>query len=119
MLMCLQADVGQAEDWSVAEKKALKIGAQKFIVEDLKREFVDDILWRAIQCNAIWEDRYLLGTSLARPVIARAQMEVAKREGCVAVSHGCTGKGNDQVRFELAFYAIQVCRKMVPGIGPM
>ena len=69
---------------------------------------MDEILWRAVQCNAIWEDRYLLGTSLARPVIARAQMRVAQREGCVAVSHGCTGKGNDQVRFELAYYAIQV-----------
>jgi len=104
-----QADVGQVEDWKAAEQKALKIGATKFVVEDLKREFVEELCWRAVQCNAILEDRYLLGTSLARPVIARAQMRVAQREGCVAVSHGCTGKGNDQVRFELAFYAIQVC----------
>mgnify|MGYP000947916677 CR=1 FL=1 len=106
--LSLQADVGQNEDFKAAEQKALKIGATKFVVEDLKREFVEELCWRAIQCNAIWEDRYLLGTSLARPVIARAQMRVAQREGCVAVSHGCTGKGNDQVRFELAFYAIQV-----------
>ncbi|KZF25866.1 argininosuccinate synthase [Xylona heveae TC161] len=106
-VVCFSADVGQNEDWKAAEQKALKIGATKLVVEDLQREFVDEILWRAVQCNAIWEDRYLLGTSLARPVIARAQMRVAQREGCVAVSHGCTGKGNDQVRFELAFYAIQ------------
>lgn len=72
-----------------------------------RREFVEELCFTAVQCNAIWEDRYLLGTSLARPVIARAQMRVAQRENCVAVSHGCTGKGNDQVRFELAFYAIQ------------
>lgn len=72
-----------------------------------RKEFVEELCFTAVQCNAIWEDRYLLGTSLARPVIARAQMRVAQRENCVAVSHGCTGKGNDQVRFELAFYAIQ------------
>lgn len=106
-VVCFCADVGQVEDFKAAEAKALKIGAEKLVVEDLKREFVDEICYRAIQCNAIWEDRYLLGTSLARPVIARAQMRVAQRESCGFVSHGCTGKGNDQVRFELAFYAIQ------------
>ncbi|KAI1937287.1 argininosuccinate synthetase [Ophidiomyces ophidiicola] len=106
-VVCFLADVGQAEDFKEAERKALAIGAKKMVVEDLKREFVDDLCFRAIQCNAIWEDRYLLGTSLARPVIARAMMRVAKKEGCTAVSHGCTGKGNDQVRFELAYYAIQ------------
>lgn len=71
------------------------------IIEDLKKEFVDELCFRAIQCNAIYEGRYLLGTSLARPVIARAQMRVAEQEGCDFVSHGCTGKGNDQVRFEV------------------
>lgn len=107
-VVCFCADVGQEEDFKAAEEKALKIGALKLVVEDLRREFVDELCYRAVQCNAIFEDRYLLGTSLARPVIARAQMRVAQQEGCVAVSHGCTGKGNDQVRFELAFYAIQV-----------
>ncbi|EQL28450.1 argininosuccinate synthase [Blastomyces gilchristii SLH14081] len=106
-VVCFLADVGQAEDFKEAERKALSIGALKLVVSDLKREFVEDLCYRAIQCNAIWEDRYLLGTSLARPVIARAMMRCAKEEGCIAVSHGCTGKGNDQVRFELAFYAIQ------------
>ncbi|KAL1960168.1 hypothetical protein VTO42DRAFT_8711 [Malbranchea cinnamomea] len=106
-VVCFLADVGQNEDFKEAERKALLIGAKKMIVADLKREFVEELCFRAIQCNAIFEDRYLLGTSLARPVIARAMMRVAKQEGCTAVSHGCTGKGNDQVRFELAFYAIQ------------
>ncbi|EGD84470.2 argininosuccinate synthase [Trichophyton rubrum D6] len=106
-VVCFLADVGQAEDFKEAERKALAVGAKKLVVEDLKKEFVEDLCFKAIQCNAIWEDRYLLGTSLARPVIARAMMRVAQQEGCTAVSHGCTGKGNDQVRFELAFYAIQ------------
>ncbi|KZZ92316.1 Argininosuccinate synthase [Ascosphaera apis ARSEF 7405] len=105
-VVCFLADVGQKEDFKEAERKALLIGAQKLVVEDLKREFVEEMCFTAIQCNAIFEDRYLLGTSLARPVTARAMMRVAKQEGCTAVSHGCTGKGNDQVRFELAFYAI-------------
>src|ERR1700744_6503065 len=70
-------------------------------------QFIDELCYPAIACNAIYENVYLLGTSLARPVIARAQIAVAEKEGCVAVSHGCTGKGNDQVRFELAFYALQ------------
>ncbi|KAK2827810.1 argininosuccinate synthetase [Arthroderma sp. PD_2] len=106
-VVCFLADVGQAEDFKEAERKALAVGAKKLVVEDLKKEFVEDLCFKAIQCNAIWEDRYLLGTSLARPVIARAMMRVAQQEGCTSVSHGCTGKGNDQVRFELAFYAIQ------------
>ncbi|MCJ1370657.1 argininosuccinate synthetase [Loxospora ochrophaea] len=106
-VVCFCANVGQQEDFAAAEKKALKIGAEKHVVEDLRKEFVEELCFRAVQCNAIFEDQYLLGTSLARPVIARAQMRVAQREGCVAVSHGCTGKGNDQVRFELAFLAIQ------------
>lgn len=72
-LICIQADVGQNEDFAAAEKKALAVGAVKFVVEDLKREFVEELCFRAIQCNAIFEDQYLLGTSLARPVIARAQ----------------------------------------------
>ena len=76
-------------------------------IEDLRREFIEELCYPAIASNAIYENVYLLGTSLARPVIARAQIAVAQKEGCFAVSHGCTGKGNDQVRFELAFYALQ------------
>ncbi|KAK2760711.1 argininosuccinate synthetase [Arachnomyces sp. PD_36] len=106
-VVCFMADVGQEEDFEAAKAKALKIGAEKVYVEDIRKEFVEELCFPAIQCNAVYEDVYLLGTSLARPVIARAQIEVANKEGCVAVSHGCTGKGNDQVRFELAFYALQ------------
>jgi len=79
----------------------------------LRREFIEELCFPAVQCNAIYENVYLLGTSLARPVIARAQIAVAQKEGCFAVSHGCTGKGNDQVRFELAFYALQPKIKVI------
>lgn len=77
------------------------------MLQDLKKEFVEELIFPAIQANAVYETNYLLGTSLARPVIARKQIEIAEREGCQFVSHGCTGKGNDQVRFELAFYALK------------
>ncbi|KAL9598244.1 MAG: hypothetical protein Q9219_004603 [cf. Caloplaca sp. 3 TL-2023] len=109
-VICFMADVGQEEDFEAARQKALKIGASKVFIEDLKKDFVENLCWPAIQANAVYESVYLLGTSLARPVIARAQIKVAQQEGCFAVSHGCTGKGNDQVRFELAFHALS------PGI---
>lgn len=107
------ANVGQEEDFEAAREKALKIGATKFVVEDVRKEFVEELCFPAIQSNAIYENVYLLGTSLARPVIARAQIRVAEREGCFAVSHGCTGKGNDQVRFELGFYALKPDVKVI------
>ncbi|KAI4521826.1 argininosuccinate synthetase [Schizophyllum commune] len=107
------ADVGQEEDFAAAEKKALKVGAKKFFLEDLKREFVEELIYPAVQANCIYENVYLLGTSLARPVIARGMMSVADREGCDYVSHGCTGKGNDQVRFELAFYGLKPDIKVI------
>lgn len=75
------------------EKKALALGAEKMVIENLEREFVEEIVFRAIQCNAVYEDRYLLGTALARPVIARAQVRVAEQNQCEYLSHGCTGKG--------------------------
>ncbi|MDI1490898.1 MAG: argininosuccinate synthetase [Ramalina farinacea] len=112
-VVCFCADVGQEEDFERAKEKAVKIGAKKCYVEDLKKEFIEEQCWTAIQCNAVYENVYLLGTSLARPVIARKQIEIAKKEGCIAVSHGCTGKGNDQVRFELAFYALQPSIKVI------
>jgi len=107
------ADVGQEEDFIAAEKKALQVGAKKFFLEDLKREFVTELIYPAVQANCIYENVYLLGTSLARPVIARGMISVAEREGCDYVSHGCTGKGNDQVRFELAFYGLKPDIKVI------
>ena len=80
--MCFLANVGQEEDWAEVEKKALALGAERMVILDLQKEFVENIIHRAIQCNAIYEDRYLLGTSLARPIIARAQVRVAKEHNC-------------------------------------
>ncbi|MBU1975464.1 MAG: argininosuccinate synthase [Nanoarchaeota archaeon] len=100
------ADVGQPDDFEAIKKKALKTGASKVYVEDLKQEFVEKYIFPAIQANAVYEGRYLLGTSLARPLIAQKQIEIAHKEGAKIVSHGSTGKGNDQVRFELTYYAI-------------
>ncbi|EJD43711.1 argininosuccinate synthetase [Auricularia subglabra TFB-10046 SS5] len=107
------ADVGQEEDFEAARAKALKVGAKKFFLIDMKREFVTELIYPAVQANCIYEGVYLLGTSLARPVIARGMIEVAAREGCDYVSHGCTGKGNDQVRFELAFYGLKPDIKVI------
>jgi len=100
------ADVGQQEDFDDVAERAVQTGASRAYVEDLKEEFVTDFIFPAIAGNAIYENRYLLGTALARPVIAKRQVEIALREGATAVSHGATGKGNDQVRFELAFSAL-------------
>jgi len=107
-VVCYLADVGQADatDAAAIERKALLLGAERMVIVDLQRVFVEQLVFKAIQCNAIFEDRYLLGTSLARPVIARAQVQVAEKFNCQFVSHGCTGKGNDQVRFEFAFRAL-------------
>lgn len=112
-VVAFMANIGQEEDFEAAEKKALAIGATKFVCVDVRKEFVDEVLFPAIQVNAIYENVYLLGTSLARPVISKAQIDVAEQEGCFAVSHGCTGKGNDQVRFELSFYALKPDVKVI------
>src|SRR4051812_39423711 len=101
------SDVGQQEDFVAAKAKALKVGAAKVYIEDRKREFVTDFIFPAFSANAVYEGRYLMGTSLARPVIAKGQIETAIIEGADFVSHGATGKGNDQVRFELAYYALK------------
>jgi argininosuccinate synthase len=100
------ADVGQQEDFEEVAERARRTGASKVYIEDLKREFVTDFIFPAIAGNAVYENRYLLGTSLARPVIAKRQVEVALKEGATHVAHGATGKGNDQVRFELAYAAL-------------
>ncbi|PHH79638.1 hypothetical protein CDD82_2251 [Ophiocordyceps australis] len=102
-VICFLADVGQEEDFAAVEKKALALGAERMVIENLQREFVEQLVFRAIQCNAIYEDRYLLGTSLARPVIARAQVRVAQQHKCDFLSHGCTGKGNEYARLHYAW----------------
>ncbi|MGN6109545.1 MAG: argininosuccinate synthase [Kofleriaceae bacterium] len=103
-VVCFCADVGQAEDLEAARQKAIAVGAQKAVVRDLRLEFVRDYVWPALRAGALYEGQYLLGTSLARPCIGRGLMEAAEAEGADAISHGATGKGNDQVRFELAAY---------------
>ena len=100
------ADVGQPDDFKEVEKKAIKTGASKVYIEDLKKEFVENYIFPALKANAIYEGKYLLGTSLARPLIAKKQIEIAHKENAEYVSHGSTGKGNDQVRFELSYYAL-------------
>tara|TARA_Y100000310_G_scaffold204590_1_gene204829 strand:+ start:234 stop:1442 length:1209 start_codon:yes stop_codon:yes gene_type:complete len=100
------ADVGQEDDFVQAKEKALKLGAVKVYIEDLKKEFVDDYIFTWLKGNGLYENKYLLGTSLARPLIAKKQIEIAQKEGTKIVSHGATGKGNDQVRFELTYMAL-------------
>ncbi len=112
-VICYCGDVGQQEDFEAVKKKALDCGATKVYVEDLKKEFVTDYIFKAIQADAIYENRYLLGTSLARPIIAKRHMEIAEKEGAEYVAHGATGKGNDQVRFELTFYAMNPKIKVI------
>jgi len=100
------ADVGQGEDMEEVAVKAIKTGASKVVVKDLREEFLTEYVWKCLQAGAVYEHKYLLGTSMARPIIAKYQVEVALAEGADAVAHGCTGKGNDQVRFEHAFLAL-------------
>jgi len=100
------ANIGQVEDFEEAEKKALKIGATKVFIEDMRKEYVTDYIFPVYKANTMYEGRYLLGTAIARPLIAKKQIEIAKEVGAEYVSHGATGKGNDQVRFELSYYAL-------------
>ncbi|HKQ06223.1 MAG TPA: argininosuccinate synthase [Blastocatellia bacterium] len=106
-VICFAADVGQAEELGGLEEKAMATGAAKLYVEDLREEFVRDFVFPALKANAVYEGVYLMGTSLARPLIAKKQIEIARQEGALAVAHGATGKGNDQVRFELTYYALE------------
>ena len=112
-VVCFCADVGQGEELSGLDEKAKATGASKLYVEDLREEFVKDYVWTAVKANALYEGVYLLGTSLARPVIAKKQIEIAVKEGADAVAHGATGKGNDQVRFELTYYALKPDVKVI------
>jgi argininosuccinate synthase len=100
------ADVGQDDDFEEVRKKALKVGASKVFIKDLQEEFVTDYIFPALKANAVYENQYLLGTALARPLIAKHQIKIAEQENADIVSHGATGKGNDQVRFELSYYAL-------------
>lgn len=105
-VIAMIGDVGQGDDYKALRKKALRSGASRVYVEDLREEFITGYLWKALQAGAVYEGKYLLGTSLARPVLAKRQVEVALACGADAVAHGCTGKGNDQVRFEMAYKAL-------------
>ena len=104
-IIAVAADVGQKDELDGLEEKAIKTGASKLYIEDLKSEFVNDFIYPAIKAGAKYEGKYLLGTSLARPLIAKRLVEIARAEGADAIAHGCTGKGNDQVRFELTIKA--------------
>src|SRR5438552_2355582 len=100
-------DIGQGDDELAGlEEKARKTGASEVYIEDLREEFVTEYLWRLVRSGGVYEHKYLLGTSIARPLLAKRQVEVALETGCDALAHGCTGKGNDQVRFELAYQAL-------------
>src|SRR5881398_1706432 len=112
-VVCYCADVGQGAEMDGLAEKAKATGASKLYVEDLREEFVRDYVWTAVKANAVYEGVYLMGTSLARPVIAKRQIEIAQQEGADAVAHGATGKGNDQVRFELTYYALQPDIKVI------
>ena len=105
-VIAMVGDVGQQEDLEAAKRKALATGAASATIEDLREEFLINYVWPTLRAGAVYEHKYLLGTSMARPVIAKRQAEIALETGADAVSHGCTGKGNDQVRFELAYKAI-------------
>jgi argininosuccinate synthase len=107
------ADVGQGEELDPLEEKAIKTGASKIYIEDLKTELVNDFIFPMIKSGAIYENKYLMGTSVARPIIAKRQVEIAIKEGADAVAHGATGKGNDQVRFELTFKALKPDLKII------
>jgi len=112
-VIAMVADVGQGDDLDAVVEKAYKTGASKVVVEDLREEFLAGYVFPSLKAGAVYEHKYLLGTSMARPVIAKHQVEVALREGATAVAHGCTGKGNDQVRFELTYQALAPHLKVI------
>ncbi|MFH1370552.1 MAG: argininosuccinate synthase [Planctomycetota bacterium] len=112
-VIAFAADLGQGDELSGIKQKALKSGAVKCVVKDLRKEFVEDYLWRLLKSGAVYENGYLLGTSIARPLIAKHQVDVAHAEGATGVAHGATGKGNDQVRFELTYMAMDPSLKII------
>ncbi|MGC9022120.1 MAG: argininosuccinate synthase [Dissulfurimicrobium sp.] len=112
-VVAYSADIGQKEDWDLVRQKAIDTGASDVVIKDLREEFVRDFLFPMFRANAIYEGGYLLGTSIARPLIAKEQVKVAEEFGADAVSHGATGKGNDQVRFELTYMALNPALKII------
>ena len=112
-VIAMVGDVGQQEDLKAAKRKALSTGASSATIEDLREEFLSHYIWPTLRAGAVYEHKYLLGTSMARPVLAKRQAEIALETGADAVAHGCTGKGNDQVRFELAYKAIAPSVKII------
>jgi argininosuccinate synthase len=112
-VICVTANLGQGEELEGLEEKGLSSGASKVYIEDLREEFITDYIYPTLMAGAIYERKYLLGTSFARPIIARRQVEIAEIEGADAVAHGCTGKGNDQVRFELTYQALNPRLKVI------
>jgi argininosuccinate synthase len=112
-VIAFAADLGQGDELAGIKRKALQSGAVKCIVKDLRKEFVEDYLWPMLKAGAVYEGSYLLGTSIARPLIAKHQVEIARDEGATAVAHGATGKGNDQVRFELTYMALDPTLKII------
>jgi len=112
-VICFTADVGQAEELSQLPQKAMASGASKIFIEDLTDEFAGDYLFKLLRSGAIYEGKYLLGTSIARPLIAEHMVKIAQQEGADAIAHGCTGKGNDQVRFELTVMALDPSLKVI------
>ena len=112
-VVCMAADVGQGEELAPLYEKAAKTGAEKLYIEDLTREFVTDFIWPTLKCGAVYENKYLLGTSFARPLIAKYLVDIAHKEHCTAIAHGCTGKGNDQVRFEVSIKAFDPHIKII------
>ncbi|MHC4361337.1 MAG: argininosuccinate synthase [Planctomycetota bacterium] len=112
-VIAFAADLGQGDELAGIKRKALQSGAAKCVVKDLRKEFVEEYLWPVLRAGAVYENDYLLGTSIARPLIAKHQVEVALAEGATAVAHGATGKGNDQVRFELTYMALDPSLKIV------
>ncbi len=112
-VIAYSADIGQQEDWAAVKEKGMATGAEKVVISDLKEEYVRDYIFPAFRANAIYEGSYLLGTSLARPLISKEQVRIAAVEGGDAVSHGATGKGNDQVRFELSYLALNPKLKII------
>ena len=112
-VIAFAAELGQGDELSGIKKKAIQSGAAKCIVKDLRKEFVEDYLWPMLKAGAVYENDYLLGTSIARPLIAKHQVDIAHAEGATAVAHGATGKGNDQVRFELTYMALDPSLKII------
>ena len=115
-VIAFSADVGQGQELEPVREKALATGASQVYIEDLKEEFVADFVFPMLRANAFYENNYLLGTSIARPLIAKEQIRIAEKEGADCVSHGATGKGNDQVRFELAYQIL--CDPVSIGASP-